>query len=244
MSKSFQLTFQGTTFSVPKGNLISLFERRPDLVATARYEVQSSVPLEVFQVFAKAVETGSKVPVTKEAVDALSLLAAEFGFDDLLLDCRALQAESNPGLIAYGPDIAMLSERVSNIEHQLSLSLHHLTGFSDLKTTVANHAERLETLRSDFSGIETTVAALRTELAEMLRSPKEIECPFLEANRLDGILTLLARKHGGNVHDKGIVTITSKSVYAADPVYSVRNLADLTSMSYFHSADGPGQWIC
>jgi hypothetical protein len=31
----------------------------------------------------------------------------------------------------------------------------------------------------------------------------------MEARSLDGIISYLTRKHGGNVHDKGIVTITS-----------------------------------
>jgi hypothetical protein len=41
---------------------------------------------------------------------------------------------------------------------------------------------------------------------------REVEFPLKEAKSLEGIISYLTRKHGGNVHDKGIVTITSKSV--------------------------------
>jgi hypothetical protein len=60
---------------------------------------------------------------------------------------------------------------------------------------------------------------------------------------LDGIISYLTKKHGGNVHEKGIVTITSKSV-SDDPRFALKNVADLTSDSEFNSKDEPGQWIC
>jgi hypothetical protein len=39
-----------------------------------------------------------------------------------------------------------------------------------------------------------------------------LEFPLKEAKSVDGIISYLTRKHGGNVHGKGIATITSKSV--------------------------------
>jgi hypothetical protein len=70
------------------------------------------------------------------------------------------------------------------------------------------------------------------------------------AKSLDGIISYLTMKHGGNVHKKGIVTISSKSVYG-DPKYDVKNVADLTSDSRFQSRQcdsesrlEPNQWVC
>jgi hypothetical protein len=60
---------------------------------------------------------------------------------------------------------------------------------------------------------------------------------------LDGILCHLTMEHLGNVHEKGIVTITSKSVRDG-PKHSPANVTNLTSDSAFVSEDGPGQWIC
>jgi hypothetical protein len=60
---------------------------------------------------------------------------------------------------------------------------------------------------------------------------------------VDGIISYLTKKHGGNVQEKGIVTITSKSV-SDDPYYALKNLADLTSDLPLFSKDEPGQWVC
>jgi uncharacterized coiled-coil protein SlyX len=76
------------------------------------------------------------------------------------------------------------------------------------------------------------------------KSLKGVEFPLKEAKSLEGIISYLTRKHGGNVHDKRIVTITSKSVYQDKPGYAARNVSDLTSGSYFHSKDEPDEWVC
>jgi hypothetical protein len=73
------------------------------------------------------------------------------------------------------------------------------------------------------------------------KSHTEVKFPLTEAESIDGIISYITRKHGGNVHDKGIVTITSKSVFSN---YAVRNAADLTSNSLFSSKNQPGLWVC
>jgi TPR repeat protein len=65
-----------------------------ELFDATSYEVQSSVPLVIFDVFVKALGTGGKVPVTKEDARAISLLAKEFWLEDLLSECSALQISS------------------------------------------------------------------------------------------------------------------------------------------------------
>jgi hypothetical protein len=71
----------------------------------------------------------------------------------------------------------------------------------------------------------------------------QVDFPLKEANSLDGIISYLTKKHGGNVHEKGIVTITSKSVRG--PSDAPKNVADLTSGTLSCSKSGePGQWIC
>jgi hypothetical protein len=61
---------------------------------------------------------------------------------------------------------------------------------------------------------------------------------------LNGILAHLTKEAEGNVHEKGVVTITSKSVWNREERFAVKNIADLTVKSEFLSADGPRQWIC
>jgi hypothetical protein len=76
------------------------------------------------------------------------------------------------------------------------------------------------------------------------RSPAEVEFPFKWGKSKLGIISYLTRKSGGNVHDKGIVTVTAKSVCADYRGNALRDLVDLISNSYFWSCYGAGQWIC
>jgi hypothetical protein len=64
-----------------------------------------------------------------------------------------------------------------------------------------------------------------------------------EENSLDGIIASLTTKHG-NVHEKGIVTITSRSVLGDDSKYALQNVAVMKPSSGFTSAGEPFQWIC
>jgi hypothetical protein len=50
-------------------------------------------------------------------------------------------------------------------------------------------------------------------------------------------------KHGGNVHEKGIVAITSSSVFENYPQYRVTNLGDPNSARSFCSEYEANQWV-
>jgi hypothetical protein len=146
MTAFLDLSLQGTKFTVPKSNLIAFFLHRPEMFVATTYEVQSSVTVEMLEVFAKALGTGTKVPLTKENAGALSLLARAFCLDELLSECSDLESVS------------------------------------------------------------------------------------------------IQRKHGGNVHAMGIVTVTSASI---DSLRNFSNLVDLTnSASLFRSENWPSQWVC
>jgi hypothetical protein len=71
-----------------------------------------------------------------------------------------------------------------------------------------------------------------------------LEIPMKGTTSLDGIISYLTKKHGGHVHEKGIVTLTSKSFWADCPDYLAKNAADFTYDWFFYSRDAPGQWIC
>jgi hypothetical protein len=76
------------------------------------------------------------------------------------------------------------------------------------------------------------------------QSSTGIEFPLKKAKSVEGIISYLTRKHGGNVHDEGIVTITAKSIVDDRPKYAKRNVADLTSNSTFDSRFKTNPWIC
>jgi hypothetical protein len=79
-------------------------------------------------------------------------------------------------------------------------------------------------------------------VSRRLISPIAVEFRCKQAKSFDRIIAYLTEKHGGNVYDKGIVTITSKSVLSDG--YAVKNVADLAYGSCFHSTSEPGQWVC
>jgi len=65
-------------------------------------------------------------------------------------------------------------------------------------------------------------------------------CEVDPSNPLNGMLAHLTQVHGGNVHTKGVVTITSSSIASGRPM----GVADRGSGPWFGTAHAPNQWIC
>jgi hypothetical protein len=85
---------------------------------------------------------------------------------------------------------------------------------------------------------------LWSSLSRRLMSAAEFLCPFKSDKPRDGIISHLANKYGRNIHDDGIITITSKSVISDDPYWAVRNLADPGSTSCMCTKNGSNEWVC
>jgi hypothetical protein len=81
-------------FTGPKLSIFYVFEHQRGLFDTRSYDLHSSVPLGIFQVFVRSVKTGIKVAGTKENAGVLSLLTKEFWLEDLLSDWSSLQKAS------------------------------------------------------------------------------------------------------------------------------------------------------
>jgi hypothetical protein len=262
MGEAFELSHQGADFKIPRPNLLSFFDHHPELIPKTSYVVKSRVSPEVFQIFANALATGTKVPITKENIPSISLLAREFSLEDLLSDA------------------SILSDRVSTLESQLaSLPLDLILDVSD---TISNHERQLErvsriaamipSLRTEFDDLRDSVLQLQITVAHTQSHPElssftrddcidafqsflhtdepieaaifKVDCAFREPRSVDGIISYLTQKHGGNVHDIEMVTITSKSIFSDDASYAGRNLANFDNDAYFATKDEPGQWVC
>jgi hypothetical protein len=134
--------------------------------------------------------------------------------------------------------VAALSDRISKLEQQISSG--SLALMAELKESIADHERRLESLDCRISVLEPNLRTDAKELQSPIATPtpvppvspprplEEAEFPLPDAKSVEGIISYLTRKQGGNVHDEGIVTITSKSVYKDwKPQYAVRNVTDL-----------------
>jgi hypothetical protein len=101
-------------------------------------------------------------------------------------------------------------------------------------------------LRVSGSDLDYSSIAMRRFVGKSQRLEKTIHIQLNETKPLDGLISYLTRKHGGNVQEKGIVTITSKSAdkFNDDPRYALNSVANLTSGSFFRSENEPDEWVC
>jgi hypothetical protein len=226
----FELRFHGKQFAIPKVHLFNFFDHHPDLMGSTSYAVQSSVPLDVFQAFVTAVTTGAKIPLTRANADSLSLLAREFSLEHLLSEGRAFQPLGTPEFISD------LSDRLCRLENQVFSECK--TILPELQAAIENHDRQLEHLRSTFSALQSSPSV--SSLSSARPANAEIQCPVQDGKSWDGIISYLTRTHDGNLGDKGIIKITSRTEHLCP----CRNLLDLASDAVFGSKDEPNQWVC
>jgi hypothetical protein len=87
------------------------------------------------------------------------------------------------------------------------------------------------------------LSAIRSALPELDTFRPLVQCPFIEETPLNGIISYLTQKYGGNVHEKQIIQISSKS-FAPEPWLHLRSVATLVLLLGFASEPGPDQWVC
>jgi hypothetical protein len=245
---ALDLVFDGKTFPVPKKSVFELFEHNRELFEAPSYAVQSSVPLEVFEAFVASLNAQTKILVTNTNVVFLRLLANEFFLPELAAECGAFPVTLDQFL--------SLSERVSQLE-RADFSVPNRP--DRIEERIERQEQELESVGWAVDTLRAFVdGALKELKSEMRRPPptpkpsaapapaasqKKVEIPLKADKSLDGVISYLTKQHGGNVHDKGIVTITSKSIFD-ESRWSLRNVADLSTDLWFWSKDEPGQWIC
>jgi archaellum component FlaC len=320
---TLELVFQGTSYPVPKKYVFELVEKHQDL-NVKRYEVQSSVPAAIFDLFADSLKNQKPPTVTKENAASLLLLAKEFCLEDLASVCETFSVLSDRltkleeqigGMSKSGAAqgelvklheerLETLSSRFESLEGKLSrtgvlfevevegsetgaekslLSLRE--GLEKLvgRTMTAKippplHETDIRSLRKEVGEVRTDLARkldaqigsfreevreVHRELSELKRSLQPIleklekerleklrrdSCAWKEQPKsLEGIISYLTKKHGGNVHEKGIVTVTAKSVVNNDPRCAADFVTHLTGFycdQAFPSANAPRQWVC
>jgi hypothetical protein len=181
-----------------------------------------------FQDYSQQAEApSSRIGSLVERVSSSVTEAANLKYEceRLQKDCEAQLAQMK---LKCENENKSLVTRIGNVERNASLMLH----------------ESPRKFSESFSVSESPVVArlsvCKTGL-ERLKSLKAVEFPLGKVKAVEAIISYRTRKHGGNVHDRGIARISSKSV-ADEPDYALRNAADLTSDSSFYSKDEPDQW--
>jgi hypothetical protein len=240
----FELDLAGTKFPVPRKALFNFFDHHREFMDAKSYTVQSPVPLAVFGEFANFLATGVKLTVTPENFTPLSSLADEFHINDLRDECARIA----PGAIV------VLTERLSKLESQVSSSSAYATCLTDdqigsQECQLENHDHRLARLEADFELLYSHVAGLDADrlplpppAVELIPDVGPLEFPLPNPKSCAGILSYLTRKYRGNVHTRGTVIITAKSV--ASPENAVENIADHGSDTFFMSMIDLNQWFC
>ena len=107
--------------------------------------------------------------------------------------------------------------------------------FVRLRQTGRNHE------RSDYLWISALelFGTLTGGMPRPIAAPGEF--PFYEMQPLNGIVAHLAPECDGNVHEKGVVSVTASSFMSGD---KPENVIDLESRSEFCSNRSPNSWIC
>ena len=138
---------------------------------------------------------------------------------------------------SYEPDCKATVESVN-------LLLSRLYDESEKVTITEDNFSELRSLCRElgFSGLDKELDSYESD--STIRPRRQFTCPTRSINPIfDGIINYLTRECGGNVHDKGIVNITSSSVRLKD-LREPKHAADFWTDSWFQSDRDPGGWIC
>lgn len=235
-----------------------LFDAHPELYDEYSYEIESKVAHKDCSTFVEFLRTNDSSLITPDNAKSFLALGEEFGvpglpklcaefLQDEIVDMRRLynQVLDMKGLVWEQSQVCEMAIR--NLSQTLSGFIVGKVSevLADLQAMRSEIEDRLAGMNANW---ESSHIALRNSVLELNRAAerhwKRVECPFHAEDSLDGIITYLTEKQGGNVQETGIVTITSKSVNPDDPRCAVATLADFRSDSHFKSQNEPGQWVC
>jgi hypothetical protein len=101
-------------------------------------------------------------------------------------------------------------------------------------------------MKASIRQLEAGEQTLRTVVCTRVlpKGSRKVNRPLKEDIFTDGIIGYLAGKHGGNVHDRGFVSVTAKTI-SDDPEGGVKNAVEFNGgFSGLWSKNQPGQWVC
>jgi hypothetical protein len=124
------------------------------------------------------------------------------------------------------------------------------TNYTTTSALQSNYATKSEVqsrylTKSDATALEQRCAS-KAHVDEELNLLKKVagRFPPIPSVPLKGIIHHLTLEYGGNVHDRGVVSITANRPYDDHPVNAAKNIADLEADSYFVAANVSGVLVC
>ena len=142
-------------------------------------------------------------------------------------------------------------EAIAGVRKEISLMAEVVESLSDEVSSLKKNERRRETEQHQASPPPQppppppppppqTSAPLGTPQSSATRELRKIEIPY-EGQSLNGIIAYLTRQCGGNVHEKGAVTVTASNKGGdAEP----KDIVDLGTDSYFYTINEENSWVC
>ena len=260
---------RGRETDVPRSLLtrLDLFKRTPELVDAGRYTIKSDVDSDVFGLFmTRFYGADSDVGVTSENAEQLRALCDELGFTGFDNELRAVLGRGVD--LKVRKDLVGVRSRVDRHDVLLEELQRRVLELESQLQEVRALPQRVETVEQRLEATERAVAEVQRrdvsedieslkrevrerasamEISDEVSRLKEAEAPdgrefvYRGAPELDGIIAHLTRECGGNVHEKGVVEVTS--IGCLDVNHQPENVVDFWSLSHFCSVDLPNSWI-
>jgi hypothetical protein len=246
----------------------SLLIDRPNLQT---YSVHTQVSPQLFLDFIRALEEGSDLSITPDNVAQVELLCEEFGAARLKRLCEQFADQQSTGAthfrlqtteLQFEEKVTSLVSTVGELKSEFVLMKDSFTKecrglrgeLRMLKDSIGDLrvSEELKKLKSQTETSGSGLANLRGEFDQLrvvlqgLQQDFQLRFPTFPLNlpgSVDGIISYLEKKHGGNIHNKGIVTITSNSASDSDsPPH--RQLGTATWLGLWQSDEVPDRCVC
>jgi hypothetical protein len=196
-----------------------MFENLPDraieFISSHFFEIESSF-IDIFSI--------------SNLSQILSHPSLQLSNEDSLYTLIRNHFESNPHYIELLCYIRFEFLSIDSIQNFISWSCEHFNEFED------SFSQELWT-----SICGRLCLSISSKCVERRYSIRELKFSPTSASSLDGIIGYLTKKHGGNVHDQGIIEVSSST---ANGSLLGKNAANLLSHDYFHSMNVSNQWLC
>jgi hypothetical protein len=151
--------------------------------------------------------------------------------------------ESRTSLEAQTQSLLTLLRSERDENQQLLLAFQALQGEVQTLKSLQAEVQALKALQGE-------VQTLKSELTDQkawIGFPSNGRMFRPGPDPLNGVISYLTAKHGGNVHDRNIVRVTSSSLATGRPGNTLQATVDLRSTQRFcsdYKAEKPHEWLC